>query len=166
MITSCSTQPLLCNTSPFTVCVCVSTPGQRVFHRHLLHQFSTKFHSQGGQACHIQPGPTKLGCGRGSTKGRFGVYLQQLLHKLSNLFCCFHGSSCYHPQTHHSLTAVLLPRCADRVTDRLCRLEQFLKHQVFGPFTLRFFSILPIVVTQLTEYNCQSVFRSAVPLGC
>ena len=27
-------------------------------------------------------------------------------------------------------------------------------------------AILPIVVTELTEYNCQSVFRSAVPLGC
>ena len=27
-------------------------------------------------------------------------------------------------------------------------------------------AILPTVVTELTEYKCQSVFRSAVPLGC
>ena len=27
-------------------------------------------------------------------------------------------------------------------------------------------AILPIVVTELTEYKCRSVFRSAVPLGC
>ena len=26
-------------------------------------------------------------------------------------------------------------------------------------------AILPTVVTELTEYKCQSVFRSAVPLG-
>ena len=32
--------------------------------------------------------------------------------------------------------------------------------------TLRFFAFLPIVVTEKTEYKCQSVFRSAVPLGC
>ena len=30
-----------------------------------------------GQAYHIQPGPTKLGCDRGSIKGRFDVYLHQ-----------------------------------------------------------------------------------------
>ena len=41
----------------------------------------------GGQACHIQPGPTKLGCDTGSTKGRLGVHLQlKLLAKL------FHSS--------------------------------------------------------------------------
>ena len=27
--------------------VCVSTPGQRVFHRHFFHRFSTTFHMQG-----------------------------------------------------------------------------------------------------------------------
>ena len=54
-------------------------------------------HGQGGQACHIQPGPTKLGCGRGSTKGRFGVYLQQLLKKLSNPPCLIHGGYMFPP---------------------------------------------------------------------
>ena len=45
--------------------------------------------------------------------------------------------------------------------------NNFLKHlQVCGPFTLRFFTILPIVEIESTEYKCQSVFRSAVPLGC
>ena len=46
-------------------------------------------------------------------------------------------------------------RRAARATDRLCRLEQqFLKHlQVFGPFTLRFFAILPIGEIELTEYK-------------
>ena len=47
------------------VCVCVSHSVQRVSQ-----------YVQGGQACHIRPGPTKLGCDRGSTKGRLGVYLQ------------------------------------------------------------------------------------------
>ena len=32
---------------------------------------------QGGQAYHTQPGPTKLGCDRGSTKGRFDMYLHR-----------------------------------------------------------------------------------------
>ena len=27
-------------------------------------------------------------------------------------------------------------------------------------------TFLPSVVTEFTEYKCQSVFRSAVPLGC
>ena len=54
--------------------VCVSTPGQRVsFHRF------TRFHppnlSQGGKASGDEPCPTKLSRWRGSTKGRFGVYL-------------------------------------------------------------------------------------------
>ena len=42
---------------------------------------------QGGQACHIQPGPTKLGCDRGSTKGRLtfsspaALQLEPLRHR-------------------------------------------------------------------------------------
>ena len=78
------------------VCVCVSTPGQRV-----INQLR-----QGGQACHIQPGPTKLGCDRGSTKGRFGVYLPQLLHKLSNPIGLIHGG-CMSPPTNRFSTTLL-----------------------------------------------------------
>ena len=41
------------NTSSVAVCVCVSTPGQRVFHRHFVHAFqlpfSTTFYKQGGR---------------------------------------------------------------------------------------------------------------------
>ena len=50
----------------------MSHPGQRVFP-------PPSFHKQGGQACHIQPGPTKLGCDRGSTERRLGVYLRKKL---------------------------------------------------------------------------------------
>ena len=72
----------------------------------------------------------------------FGQAVTLLFHGL------IHVSSCFHPQT-----SVLQLSCASadlrraaRATDRLCRLEQqFLKHlQVLGPFTLRFFAILPI----------------------
>ena len=63
--------------------VCVCHPLYQRVQCHCFHcHRSTR---QGDQACHIQPGPTKLGCDRGSTRGRFGVYLPQLLHKLSNL---------------------------------------------------------------------------------
>ena len=34
----------------------------------------------------------------------------------------------------------------------------------FSPYVSLTF--LPSVVTEFTEYKCQSVFRSAVPLGC
>ena len=67
---------------------------------------------QGGQACHIQPGPTKLGCDRGSTKGRFGVYLPIYPHAVTPLFHgLIHGSSCSSQKTgfppHFSATCAL-----------------------------------------------------------
>ena len=42
----------------------------------MCHTLPQRVSLQGGQACHIRPGPTKLGRERGSTKGRLGVYLQ------------------------------------------------------------------------------------------
>ena len=48
------------------VCVCVCNPWT---HRA---PFGVV---QGGQACHILPGPTKPGCNRGCIKGRLDVYL-------------------------------------------------------------------------------------------
>ena len=112
------------------VCVCVSTPGQRVFHRHLLHQFSTKFHSQGGQACHIQPGPTKLGCGRGSTKGRFGVYLRPTSAKAVQFHVLFPWWFTILPPN------LLFPSsCAGGLIAAALR-QQCLTFQVIGPMHL------------------------------
>ena len=68
------------------VCVCVCQP--------LGQGFPT---ATSTQACHIQPGPTKLGCDRGRTRGRFGVYLPQLLKKLSNPPCLIHGGCMFPP---------------------------------------------------------------------
>ena len=82
-------------TSSECVCVCVCPPLDKGFS-------TTTFHRQGGQACHIQPGPTKLGCDRGSTKGRFGVYLPHNFctscspHSSA---CCFMVLHVFHPTT-------------------------------------------------------------------
>ena len=150
------------------VCVCVCQPLGQGFTTTTT--ISTTVSHAG--ACSIC-GPlhaTKLRPQMGRDQGRLILYLQintltPMVHPAA--VCWFHGFSCHHPQTHRSLTADLQPRCADRVTDRLCRLEQHLKHlQVFGPFTMRFCHLPSHREIELTEYNCQSVFRSAVPLGC
>ena len=157
--------------------MCVSTPGQKVF----VHWFngrgclekapkpatcvcppldkgfpSTTPIRQGGQACHIQPGPTKLGCDRGSTRGRFGVYLPRNFctscPPYSSTFC-FMVLHVFHP-TNRFLSA------ADRRLAQLCsrvfrvRLETMFNHTVPADFsTLRFFAILPIGEIELTEYK-------------
>jgi hypothetical protein len=56
----------------YSACVCVYT----VCHIQFWKCFNV-INMQGGQAYHIQPGPTKLGCDRGSTKERFDVYLHR-----------------------------------------------------------------------------------------
>ena len=78
-------------------------------------------------------------------------------HKLfrqSSAFC-FMVLHVFHPTNRFFQQPFTDLRRAARATDRLCRLEQqFLKHlQVFGPFTLRFFAILPIGEIELTEYK-------------
>ena len=119
---------------------------------------------QGGQACHIQPGPTKLGCDRGSTKGRFGVYLPRNFctscPPYSSTFC-FMVLHVFHP-TNRFLSA------ADRRLAQLCsrvfrvRLETMFNHTVPADFsTLRFFAILPIGEIELTEYK----LSKCVPLS-
>ena len=55
------------------------------------------------------------------------------------------------------------------VSFSFCSLREnhLLKHlQLFGLFTLLFFTFLPTVAIELTENQCQSVSRSVFPLGC
>ena len=52
-------------------CVCVCPALDKGFSTTTI----STLHEQGGQACHIQPGPTKLGCDGGCTERRLGVYL-------------------------------------------------------------------------------------------
>ena len=51
-----------------------------------MHSCATHLDLQGGQAYHIHPGPTKLGCNRGSIKGRFVMYPRFGLKLLNTLF--------------------------------------------------------------------------------
>ena len=75
-------------TAPKTaLCVCVSTPGQKVF----VHWFNGRgcLEKAPKPATCVCPGlshptwPNEAGMWQGKPKGRFGVYLQQLLQKLS-----------------------------------------------------------------------------------
>ena len=58
------------------VCVCVRkllvTRSVKNFPK--VQMFIKWYQHAGGQAYHIQPGPTKLECDRGSIKGRFDVH--------------------------------------------------------------------------------------------
>ena len=136
-------------------CVCVCPP--------LDKGFST-FHRQGGKASGDEPCPMKLSRWRGSTKGRFGVYLPHnfctscLPHSSA---CCFMVLHVFHP-TNRFLSA------ADRRLAQLCsrvfrvRLETMFNHTVSADFsTLRFFAILPIGEIELTEYK----LSKCVPLS-
>ena len=117
------------------LCVCVSTPGRKVF----FHWFNGRgcfgkkrrsrrsvcvhpwkkgsfhhFHQAGdGDTCIASPS-TKLAIhgedissGRGTDVPAFNT-MTPLVHPAA--VRCFHGPSCYHPQTHRSLTADLQPR--------------------------------------------------------
>ena len=80
------------------VCVCVCQPlGQGFPTATSTPTFYPQFHRQGGKASGDKPCPTKLSRWRGSTKGRFGVYLPQLLQKLSNPPCLIHGGCMFPP---------------------------------------------------------------------
>ena len=116
-----------------------------------------QFHRQGGKASSDEPCPTKLSRWRGSEWRRPFVYLQ--LKRLLKLFPTF-----LFPWWFTILPLNLSSPAADRRLAQLCsrvfrvRLETMFNHTVSADFsTLRFFAILPIVVIELTEYNCQSV---------
>ena len=113
-----------------------------------------------GQACHIQPGPTKLGCDRGSTKGRFGVYLPLNFCTSCSTLGLLHGGFTILPPN------VLVPSsCAAGLIAQLCsrvfrvQLETMFNHTVSADFsTLRFFAFLPIVVTESLKTNVRVCF--------
>ena len=88
------------------------------------------------------------------------MYLLSLSHAVTLLFhVLIHGSSCYHPQTGFPAAVQPLPLAL--------AVKLWLNNTVFAdPFTLRFFTFLLDLGTELTENQCQSVNRSAVPLGC
>ena len=80
------------------LCVCVCQPlGQGFPTATSTPTFYPQFHRQGGKASGDKPCPTKLSRWRGSTQGRFGVYLPQLLQKLSNPPCLIHGGCMFPP---------------------------------------------------------------------
>ena len=93
--------------------------------------------------------------------GRTCSFFHKLLRQSSAF--CFMVLHVFHPTNRFFQQPFTDLRRAARATDRLCRLEQqFLKHlQVFGPFTLRFFAILPIGEIELTEYK----LSKCVPLS-
>ena len=146
-----------------TVCVCVCVCVCQALSRRV---FCNQVVPQGGKASSDEPCPTKLSRWRGSTERRLGVYLLSssqavtlLLHGL------FHGSSCFHPQT-----SVLQLSCAVRSPP----LSTAVKRNSLCSNTYSFLDLSPyrstaillIVEIELTENQCRSVSRSAVPHGC
>ena len=125
----------------------------------------------GGQSSLMLLCPTKLCIREGSIHWPW-MCTCPVFHKLSTpLFRgLIHGSSCFStPETGFCQQPSAALRRADRVTDRLCRLEQ----QFFEtPTSFRTFhhAVLspsfPAWELSVTENQSQSVSRSAVPLGC
>ena len=140
------------------MCVCVCQP--------LGQGFPTATSTQGATAPFISLWPTKLLMfGEDMNLGR------QVHVPATGLNCCPRCSnlSCLFPWWFHDTspkhfpTAELQPR-ADRLRVHFNRMFNNTLLRTHAP--CRSFTFLLNVGTELTEYNCQSVFRSAVPLGC
>ena len=146
------------------VCVCVCPT--------LDKGFSTTFSPQaGGMAAVSLAMPTKLWDSAGRECGRTFLYLQrELLIKLSNSTGLFPWSFMvfFPPNLAEFLCSLALQptRSAPLVSADLRKII-LLKHlQVLGLFAILFHRHPSHRRNRLTEYKCQSVFCSAVPLGC
>ena len=87
-----------CQSVCVCLCVCVCPP----LDKGLLSTDSTttRFTTDpqaGGPGLSHPTWPNEAGCDRGSTKGRFGVYLPRLVQKLSNPLCLIHGGCMFTP---------------------------------------------------------------------
>ena len=133
------------------ITVCVSNPVPK--------GFPPSCFQGGGMAAVSLAMPTKLRDSAGRECGRTFLYLQEeLFFKLSNSVC-FHGPSCYHPQNRFPSALQPLPLA---LVLKLLLNNTFLR--THAPF--RSFTFLLDLGTEPTENQCQSVNRSAVPLGC
>ena len=147
------------------VCVCVSTPGQRVLHRHLLHRFFHDFpHAGGHSSFHQSVANEATDDWRGYEPGTPGSRTCSpfpTVDKLSNLaFLVFMVLHDTFPQTYSSPAAVPLIGSSECLRQQ-CFNNTF--QRTLPP--CRSITIFDLG-TEFTEYKCQSVFRSAVPLGC
>ena len=149
------------------LCVCVTpwAKGPPVLTFTTAFYRKGKFHQQGGKASSDEPCPTKLRRWRGSEWRRPFVYLQ--LKRFLKLFHLRFDSWWFHMLV--PKTSFLQPLSADfEFAAAVMRLKQLCSNTYnfsdLSPCCST--AILPIVVTELTEYKCRSVFRSAVPLGC
>ena len=140
--------------------MCVSNPGQRVFHHHSFH-----FTWAGGSRVCSWREPTKLQVQtRISKEDALSTYLQpELLTTLSHLLCLIPWFFTILPPN-----ALVPSSCAAGLIAQLCsrvfrvRLETMFNHTVSADFsTLRFFAILPIREFELTEYK----LSKCVPLS-
>ena len=78
-----------------SVCVCVSNPGQRVFHHHSFH-----FTWAGGHGARLQTVSNKAMQSGGISSLASWTYLLVLSQAVTPLFrVLLHGPSCFHPQT-------------------------------------------------------------------
>ena len=140
--------------------MCVSTPGQRVFYHHLSQ-------AGGSRVCSWRE-PTKLQVQtRISKEDALSTYLQpELLTTLSHLLCLIPWFFMLPTPKQVSYRFVLQLGRADRSFSRLDQqlVEAPTSLSDSSPYSS--ITFLPSVGTEFTEYKCQSVFRSAVPLGC
>ena len=149
------------------VCVCVN-PWAKGFLPPLQPPLSThSFTGRGQQGIHSSAA-NEDSCGHSVKQIGTPICVPagKLLSKLSNPPCLFHGGcmSSSHKQVSHRADLQPLCRCALSAV-------KYTNHFVKTPTLLRTFHLSvpsPFSTWELsvTEYNCRSVFRSAVPLGC
>ena len=125
--------------------MCVSHPGQRVFHHHFSTSRGTVYPTEVTVQRRGFCGGTDISSGRGTDVPAFNT-MTPLVHPAAVL--CFHGPSCYHPQTGFPTAAFSRRRSAAL----LQMSEQIVKHfscADLSPYVSLTF--LPNVILALTE---------------
>ena len=146
----------LCAVAVWCGCVCVSPPVSK----------GSTFVTKSFECRGPSPSPVADGQRRGHWGG-LQTYLPNCCtscHSTLSLFVSMvvHATS---PKPFPSVSAAVR-RSSAAVASLQMRANYLLKHlQLIGLLTLPLSHSFPRGI-ELTEYNCQSVFRSAVPLGC
>ena len=138
----------------------MSTPGQRVFHRHSFHRFSTTFHTQGHTASMTYRVQRSCGHGWEGKADRLPVpafnTLTPMVHPAA--VCWFPWFFTILSHNNKFPTAAFQPQSFNRV-NRLLNISVALTLSPYVSLTF-----LPNVGIEIPEYNCQSVLRWSFPL--
>ena len=149
-------------------CVCVCHP---LCQRVQCHCFPLQPLNEAGASgsTHL-PDATKLWCVEGSSQRRLTVYLPNCSQAVTPIFLFF-ASMVVHDTSHKQVFPRPPLSCRPPFV-RCCR-ESADAHKPFVENTYNLIGLFTLPLShsfsreiELTENQCQSVFRSAVPLGC